>query len=426
MTAYANGAAERVCDWIDRHFPRRRRSSLRNAKRLALVLALARAELANQADLSLYARIVKDRLAALPVEFEVRWRVLQDPAARLGSLAALLISARDRARRNTTAYMADAKTRSVPRLLEGENEERARAGLAPLVATVKPGRRTLSIEVAGLTLADFPARLRDWDGTANGAVDPLALSAGASYEAHWRCHRCGHRWTAPVAQRTKRLTRCGRCHTERADGLNSLAAVHPEFLAEWDAEANAPLRPKRIKATYDKTVAWRCPDDPTHRATGCRRMRGRRSRSAARSAGNGDASRRAARGSGRHRAGARAVSRAPVRRVAGQGDGRACPEHSSSTDRFRRGSLLEDRAFHLRGTGMFRADGVWVSWAPALGSPLPTYAATTAASWAAARASSKTATRLAPRASTVARPNARTEAWSYETTWHTPRAATSE
>ena len=74
MKAYANGAAERVCDWIDRHFPRRRRTSLRNAKRLALVLALARAELANQADLSLYARIGKDRLSALPIEFEVRWR----------------------------------------------------------------------------------------------------------------------------------------------------------------------------------------------------------------------------------------------------------------------------------------------------------------------------------------------------------------
>lgn len=67
----SNGAAERVCDWIDRHFPRRRRFSLRNAKRLTLVLALARAELANQADLVRYARIVKDRLAALPGAFHL-------------------------------------------------------------------------------------------------------------------------------------------------------------------------------------------------------------------------------------------------------------------------------------------------------------------------------------------------------------------
>lgn len=262
----SNGAAERGCDWIDRHFPRRRRYSLRNAKRLSVILALARAELANQADLVRYARIVKERLAALPAEFHVAWGTLQDPTDRLCSIAALLIGARDRARSNTAAYMADAKTRSVLRLLDGENEERACAGLPPLVATIRPGRRTLSIDVAGLTLADFPSRLLDWDAKANPGVDPLTLPAGSSYQAHWRCHRCGHTWTAPVNQRTKRLTRCQRCHTERADGLNSLAAVHPDLLPEWDDAANAPLRPERIRATYDKTVVWRCPDDPEHPA----------------------------------------------------------------------------------------------------------------------------------------------------------------
>ena len=65
-------------------------------------------------------------------------------------------------------------------------------------------------------------------------------------------------------QRTKRLTRCARCHTERADGLNSFATLHPGLVAEWDREANAPLRPERIKATYDRTVVWRCLADPTH------------------------------------------------------------------------------------------------------------------------------------------------------------------
>jgi len=78
------------------------------------------------------------------------------------------------------------------------------------------------------------------------------------------CRREVKRSRAPVNQRTKRLTRCQRCHTERADGLNSLTAVHPELVREWDEDANAPLRPERIKATYDKTVVWRCRDDPTH------------------------------------------------------------------------------------------------------------------------------------------------------------------
>lgn len=90
-----------------------------------------------------------------------------------------------------------------------------------------------------------------------------------------------------------------RCHTERADGRNSLAAVRPELVAEWDAEAYRPLGPERIKATYDKAVAWRCLTDPAHppyrmspvtrarRTTGCplhRKMRQRGPREASQAA----------------------------------------------------------------------------------------------------------------------------------------------
>ena len=45
--------------------------------------------------------------------------------------------------------------------------------------------------------------------------------------------------------------------------MNALAVVRPDLLAEWDASANAPLRPARIKVTYDKAVTWRCAD-PKH------------------------------------------------------------------------------------------------------------------------------------------------------------------
>lgn len=260
----SNAAAERMCDVIDRRFGRRRRYSLRNAKRLALIFALLRAEQAGQADLATYAAIVKRKLLALEGPFHFDWRVLEDPADRLCSIARLLIGARDRARRDTATYMASAKVRSVLRLLDEENRARAASGLAPLVASVKSGRRTLSVEVAGLLLErDFPRLARDWDRLANDC-DLATISAGSAYEAHWQCHRCGHSWVAPVERRTKRLTRCARCHTERADGRNSFAAVHPDLVAEWDRAANAPLRPERIKATYDRTVVWRCLADPTH------------------------------------------------------------------------------------------------------------------------------------------------------------------
>ena len=136
---------------------------------------------------------------------------------------------------------------------------------------------------------DFPLVARDWDPVANNR--PLAtVAAGAGFDAHWKCHRCAYEWVAQVAQRTCRQTRCARCCTERADGKNSLAAVHPELLGEWDAATNAPLRPDRIKATYDKAVTWRCRDDASHptykmspstrakRPTGCPICRQKRTR----------------------------------------------------------------------------------------------------------------------------------------------------
>jgi hypothetical protein len=130
-------------------------------------------------------------------------------------------------------------------------------------ATVAAGRKTASVKVAGKMLTDFPLVARDWDPAANDrAVE--TVRAGTDYRAHWKCHRCAHTWVAPVGQRTIRQTRCERCSTERADGKNSLAALHPLLVREWDAATNKPLRPDRIKATYDKAVSWICPEDPEH------------------------------------------------------------------------------------------------------------------------------------------------------------------
>lgn len=259
----SNGSAERVLDWIDKRFGKRRRYSLRNAARLQLVFALVRAFHAGQADLGTFGAIVKATMRDLRPDQHFAWTARHDPRTRLCSIGQLIVDAHDRTQKGRATYMAAAKARSVIANVAAQNEALAEIGAPPMEATVAPGRATASVKVAGMMLTDFPLVARDWDATKNDRALET-IRAGIDYPAHWTCHRCGHEWQAPVQRRCSRQTRCERCSTERADGQNSLAAMHPDLVREWDAAGNGALRPDRIKATYDKTVSWRCLEDPEH------------------------------------------------------------------------------------------------------------------------------------------------------------------
>jgi hypothetical protein len=176
----------------------------------------------------------------------------------------LIVDAHDRAAKGNTTYDAAAKARSVIANVAAQNQALAEIGAPPMEATIAPGRATASVKVTGKMLAaDFPLIARDWDPAANDrALD--SIKAGADYDAHWKCQRCAYEWVAPVSRRTIRQTRCERCSTERADGQNSLAAMHPTLVREWDFARNGALRPDRIKVTYDKAVGWICAEDPEH------------------------------------------------------------------------------------------------------------------------------------------------------------------
>ncbi len=260
----SNAAAERILDWIDKRFGRRRRYSLRNAARLQLVLALVRAFHAGKADLATFAGVVKATMRDLDPDAHFAWTARYDPRDRLCSIGQLIVDAHDRAAKGTATYMAAAKARSVIANVAAQNEALAEIGAPPMEATIAPGRATASVKVTGKMLAaDFPLIARDWDPAANDRA-LASIKAGADYPAHWKCHRCAYEWVAPVSRRTMRQTRCERCSTERADGKNSLAALHPTLVREWDVARNGALRPDRIKATYDKAVGWICTDDPEH------------------------------------------------------------------------------------------------------------------------------------------------------------------
>lgn len=158
--------------------------------------------------------------------------------------------------------MTSAKAGSVLSILAAGNAARAASGLPPLEATIRLGRRTASVKVAGLMLSDFPDIYAEWADDRN-AIDKRTVRAGTDAGAHWRCAQ-GHVWQAPVGQRTIRQTRCGDCVTARANATTSLAARWPELLAEWDRQANLPLTPERTKITYDRAVWWRCLENPNH------------------------------------------------------------------------------------------------------------------------------------------------------------------
>lgn len=78
--------------------------------------------------------------------------------------------------------------------------------------------------------ADFPDIYAERADELN-AIDKRMVRAGTDAVAHWRC-AAGHVWRASVGQRTIRQTRCGDCHTARANQTNSVAARWPELLDE--------------------------------------------------------------------------------------------------------------------------------------------------------------------------------------------------
>jgi hypothetical protein len=154
----SNGAAERILDWIDQRFGRRRRYSLRNARRLQLVLALVRAYHAGQADLSTLAAIVKRELRTLGLDARFVWTALHDASTSVCSVAELIIDAHNRATQGTATYMAAAKARSVIANVAAQNDELAAIGHPPIVASVAPGRKTASVKVKGKMLGQRTSR----------------------------------------------------------------------------------------------------------------------------------------------------------------------------------------------------------------------------------------------------------------------------
>ncbi len=268
---HGNGPAEHAIDavagWLDD-----RRLNYRNSGRLRIVLGLARAHLAGQADANTYTSIIRERMRALasgagPGEPRFDWGEHADhgastrqPLTTLPSVSQLIADARLRGAGDLRSSNNDAKARSVLLKLRRENELRADQGLPPLGHRIAPAG-TASVVVAGLRLADFPSLLPEWDEQRNGGPG-ADMPAGSGRTVHWLCAQ-GHSWTTPVSARTTRLLACRACLKKWTTEEQSFAHVWPDLLAEWDPENRRD--PAAIAHDYDReTVSWLCLKDQEH------------------------------------------------------------------------------------------------------------------------------------------------------------------
>ena len=100
-----------------------------------------------------------------------------------------------------------------------------------------------------------PDLATEWHPTMNGSLLPSQITAGSNRKVWW-LGKCGHEWEAGVSSRNKG-SGCPYCSGHRAiAGVNDLATLNPELVAEWHPTKNGCLRPSQVKSKSNKKVWW--------------------------------------------------------------------------------------------------------------------------------------------------------------------------
>ena len=110
-----------------------------------------------------------------------------------------------------------------------------------------------------------PELLDEWDYEKNKGIDPFSVSEHSKMEAYWRCPNCGMQWKASVSMRSRGKKKCSYC--------NSLEAMNPSILKEWDYEKNDIL-PTEITVNSGKILWWVCQNGHSWQASVANRNKG--------------------------------------------------------------------------------------------------------------------------------------------------------
>lgn len=104
----------------------------------------------------------------------------------------------------------------------------------------------------------MPDLAKEWHPTRNGTMTPYDISAGRFKKVWWLCSKCGHEWTASPSNRKKGVG-CPCCSGRvPQSGVNDMATLYPELLAEWDYQKNSGLNPSQLLPGSGKKAWWKC------------------------------------------------------------------------------------------------------------------------------------------------------------------------
>jgi very-short-patch-repair endonuclease/cytochrome c-type biogenesis protein CcmH/NrfF len=138
----------------------------------------------------------------------------------------------------------------------------------------------------GSSAADlYPALLKEYSSKNE---KPLSTYKPRSNKKVWWTCSAGHDWQAVISSRSSNGVGCPYCKNRLVADSNSLAAVYPELLEEWDYEKNGTLTPHDVLWGSSQEVYWKCKRGHsffvpvarrTHEGRGCSKCTGHSSRS---------------------------------------------------------------------------------------------------------------------------------------------------
>lgn len=129
--------------------------------------------------------------------------------------------------------------------------------------TIKASAATW-LERSGRFSTANPAAAAEWHPTLNRGAGPSQVTPMNGQKAAWQCRSCGHVWVTEIKARHR--TGCPSCSiAERGVAVRkgrlgagqSLQAIHPELMEEWDADRNMD-DPSLLSPQSNRKAHWVC------------------------------------------------------------------------------------------------------------------------------------------------------------------------